>query len=124
MPGVMLLMMQIAQTICVVAAATEPPTFEVYTQQFSKQYSSVGERMLRKTVYEGNVRRIVASNAEPSTGSYRLGVNHLTDMTFAEIKSGGWALRQTTQVSLLAPLRSLAPPVPSPSCTLPASRNA
>ena len=65
-------------------ALSEEYTFEQYKQHFGKAYGPK-EHNDRKAIFENNLRTILAHNAQPS--SYKMGVNHMTDWTAAELKA-------------------------------------
>jgi len=60
-------------------------SFEQYKQDFEKRYPSTKENLLRKGIFEENLRTILQHNSGVST--YKMGVNHMTDWTPAERKS-------------------------------------
>jgi len=59
-------------------------TFENYVKEFSKHYAP-HEEEFRRTIFEANLEIIRAHN-QNSYSSYKLGVNHLTDLTEEEFR--------------------------------------
>jgi cathepsin L len=58
-------------------------TFDQYTKDFRKMYTPV-EYAMRKSIFDEKLAHILEFNAN-SGASYKKGINHLTDMTTAEL---------------------------------------
>jgi len=58
--------------------------FEKYLAEFKKEYYGA-EYTQRKTIFDSNLARIRAHNADPFS-SYKMGVNHLTDLSPEEFR--------------------------------------
>jgi len=65
---------------------SEEYTYEQYKYDFGKRYSSPTEEANRRAIFQDNLRTILQHNRK-QTSTYRMGVNHLTDLTPAELKS-------------------------------------
>jgi hypothetical protein len=61
-------------------------TFEAWTRALGRKYADAGERARRAAAFEANAAAIAAHNARADAGlsSYRLGVNHLSDLSADE----------------------------------------
>jgi len=64
-------------------------TWELYKAVNEKVYSSDAEELLRKEIFERNVATIEEHNKKFEAGevTFKLGVNHFTDMLESEVKS-------------------------------------
>jgi len=75
--------------VCVARAAAHPDysdTWEEYKQKFGKEYQSEDEESYRRDVWAGWVKFYDSHNAEAdSVHGYRVGENHLADLTTEEI---------------------------------------
>ena len=58
--------------------------FEAFKQRFSRAYGSVDKEHARLLIFQANLARIEAHNANPST--WKMGVTKFSDLTLAEFQ--------------------------------------
>jgi len=61
-------------------------TFEDYKREYGKSYDSESEQTSRKAIFESKLATILHHNKNPHL-SWKMGINHLTDYSDAELKS-------------------------------------
>lgn len=61
-------------------------TFEKYTAEFGKNYTTAAEAQRRRNIFEQNLARIIAHNKD-TTKTWKEGVNSMTDWTEEEFQS-------------------------------------
>ncbi|XP_036411107.1 cathepsin K-like [Megalops cyprinoides] len=73
--------------ICSAQGMTLDAEWESWKVTHSKEYNSLGEESIRRSVWEKNMQLIEAHNQEYNLGmhSYELAMNHLGDMTTEEV---------------------------------------
>ncbi|XP_042537771.1 cathepsin S isoform X2 [Dipodomys spectabilis] len=86
-----------------VAHVHEDPTLDhhwhLWKKTYGKQYKEKNEEVVRRLIWEKNLRFVMLHNLEHSMGmhSYDLGMNHLGDMTSEEVASLMSSLRVPSQ---------------------------
>jgi len=91
--------------------------WEAYKTRFNKDYESDAEELLRRSIWEKNLKKIEHHNIRHSLGevTYRLGVNKFADMTNAEFVEmvNGYKRSENVdtknRVTFMAPLNVQAP---------------
>ncbi|KAF7653877.1 hypothetical protein LDENG_00077440 [Lucifuga dentata] len=78
--------------------ATLDAGWEQWKVTHRKEYNGLDEELIRKAVWEKNMRMIEAHNQEAALGihSYELGMNHFGDMTSEEVAEKMTGLRMPT----------------------------
>ena len=64
----------------------ETYTFETYMREFRKSYATPEETIMRRVIFEDNLRQILHHNRRIDV-TWKNGVNHLTDRTPEEMKA-------------------------------------
>ena len=68
---------------------------------FGKVYSNQNEEILRREIFEKNVKAINKHNKKADAGlvSYRQSINQFTDMTYAELVKSYMGLKEMTEIN-------------------------
>jgi len=96
----------IIMSLALAASLSVDKSFEDWTKQHKKQYSSVSETIRRYEAFKANSALVARHNAEAARGkhTYTLGMNKFADMTNAEYRSMlGYRARNTTRTNLYKP---------------------
>ena len=105
--------------VAAAASASASPPFSEWAAQHDRVYATAAERAFRARVYAANALAIDAHNlAADSSGSWRMGVNFISDLTADEFKArmtGGYVSPRRGSFRARRSLFAASPDAPPPA---------